>query len=184
MTAKDFSEDFQTPPEYCGYMVSLLPIGINSVLEPTPGLGNLVKALKGAGYQVTQPDDFFLIPPGSRFDAVVMNPPFSLKYTITENAPLHLIKEGNKMGYSILSQCMDMADTVIALMPWFTISDSDVRMRRLKRWGLRSITALPRKAFNYIRVQTIVLHLEKGYAGKTDFIVYDLLQSPKQITLL
>jgi hypothetical protein len=60
-------------------------------------------------------------------------------------------------------------------MPWFTISDSDVRLRALKRYGLKSVTALPRKTFEYVRIQTVVLQLEKGYRGDTTFIVYDLL---------
>jgi hypothetical protein len=56
------------------------------------------------------------------------------------------------------------------------ISDSDVRLRFIKKWGLISVTSLPRKTFKYARIQTMVLHLQKGYQGPTEFIVYDLLK--------
>lgn len=41
--------DFQTPPEVCKYMVSLIPEGVISVLEPTPGVGNIVSELNRGG---------------------------------------------------------------------------------------------------------------------------------------
>lgn len=44
-----YVNDFQTPVNVCDYMVSLLPGGVRSVLEPTPGTGNLVKSLNGGG---------------------------------------------------------------------------------------------------------------------------------------
>lgn len=105
-----------------------------------------------------------------------MNPPFSAKYAFLENAKEDYTKHGMRLGYQILKECMEMSDNVIALMPWFTISDSDVRLRFLKSFGMKSITALPRKTFQYARIQTCVLCLEKGYAGKTEFVVYDLLK--------
>jgi hypothetical protein len=55
------------------------------------------------------------------------------------------------------------------LMPWFTISDSDVRLRHIKSYGLKSITALPRKTFEYARIQTCVFELEKGFKGESLF---------------
>lgn len=64
--------NFQTPPAVCDYMVNLLPPGTRTVLEPTPGMGNLVKALNK--YEVTAPDDFWKMS-YQFFDAVVMNPP-------------------------------------------------------------------------------------------------------------
>ena len=79
-----------------------------------------------------------------------------------------------------MTKCLHMSDNVIALMPWFTISDSDVRLRALKTWGLKSITALPRKTFDYARIQTVVLELQKGYIGMTEFKVFDLLSNNKQ----
>lgn len=72
-------------------------------------------------------------------------------------------------------ECMNMSDNVIALMPWFTLSDSDVRLRALKKYGMKSLTALPRKTFEYVRIQTVVIELQKGYKGETAFKVFDLL---------
>ena len=51
--------DFQTPPEICKYMVSLIPSGCKTILEPTKGEGNIVKEL--VNYKVTAPDNFFEI---------------------------------------------------------------------------------------------------------------------------
>lgn len=80
-----------------------------------------------------------------------------------------------RLGYIILMECMNMSDNVIALMPWFTLSDSDVRLRALKKYGMKSLTALPRKTFEYVRIQTVVIELQKGYKGETAFKVFDLL---------
>jgi type I restriction-modification system DNA methylase subunit len=171
-TAEKFKFDFQTPIQVAKFMVSLLPDEADTVLEPTPGSGNIVSCLNG--YNVTAPADFFQLSTSHRFDAIVMNPPFSAKfaYGVPDE---HLQKMGMKLGYHILNQCLNMSDCVIALMPWFTISDSDVRLRSLKRWGLKSVTALPRKTFQFARIQTCVLELRKGFVGDTIFRVYDLL---------
>lgn len=171
--SKDFTKEFQTPPEVCRYMVSLLPSGIETVLEPTKGIGNIVNALHG--FKITAPDDYFLLDKKLRFDAVVMNPPFSRKYGILENAPPSYLAHGMQFGYRILVDCMHKADTVIACMPWFTLSDSDVRLRYIKKYGIRSLTVLPRKTFEYARIQTCILHLEKGFTGDTILHAYDLL---------
>ena len=44
-----YVNDFQTPIDVAEYMVSLLPINVKTVLEPTPGIGNVVAALNGGG---------------------------------------------------------------------------------------------------------------------------------------
>lgn len=173
VSAQQLVNDFQTPPDVCRYMVSLLPNHVKTVLEPTKGLGNIVKALNG--YDVTAPDDFFLIDKDLRFDAVVMNPPFSSGSAILTNAPKSFDLKGMKAGHYFLTQCMQKSDTIIALMPWFTISDSDVRLRYLADFGIRSITALPRKTFRYVRIQTCIIHLEKYFKGITEFRVYDFI---------
>lgn len=162
--------NFQTPIPVCSYMVSLIPAGAVTVLEPTQGVGNIVKML--SGYHVTAPQDFFSMDK-RRFDCVVMNPPFSAKYAF--GVPEHLNKHGMRLGYHILKECMLMSDNIIALMPWFTISDSDVRLRYIKKFGLKSLTALPRKTFQYARIQTCVFEMERGYQGETAFKVFDLL---------
>lgn len=172
---EEFKEDFQTPPEVCRYMASLVPKSCKEVLEPTPGKGNIVLALRESGYNVTAPNDFFLLKK-RLFDAVVMNPPFSSKFALLDNAPANLNQNGMRLGYYMLTECMTVSDTVIALMPWFTISDSDVRLRYLYDWGLKSITALPRKTFEYARIQTCVFELQKGFKGQTEFKVFDRLK--------
>lgn len=168
---KKISTEFQTPPEVCKYMVSLIPAGAKSILEPTPGMGNLVAQL--TGYEVTAPSNYFDLDKTQRFDGIVMNPPFSSKSAF--GVPEHLNKHGMRLGYHILTECMGMSDNVIALMPWFTLSDSDVRLRALKKYGMKSLTALPRKTFEYVRIQTVVIELQKGYKGETAFKVFDLL---------
>lgn len=165
--------NYQTPPPICDYMVGLIPTQAKTILEPTPGAGNLVKALNAFGrYEITAPEDYFKLDKNRRFDCIVMNPPFSEKYAY--GVPAGTEEKGMKLGYKILRECMNMSDHVIALMPWFTISDSDVRLRELKAYGLKSITTLPRKTFNYIRIQTMILELEKGYTGETIFRIIQL----------
>jgi len=146
--------DFQTRPDICEYMVSLLPLGITTVLEPTPGEGNLVAALKKKGFIVTAPTDFFAV--DRTFDAVVMNPPFT---------PM-------KLGYEILFRCMEMSEVVIALMPWLTIINSAKRIDAIKEFGLASVTHLPRNAFPGSRVQTCVLSMRKYFWGRTALLFF------------
>ncbi len=142
-------------------------------MEPTPGEGNIVGLL--GDYEVTAPKDFFLLDKNLRFDCIVMNPPFSRKYTNLENAPASYQNHKDmRIGYQILKDCMQMSDNIIALMPWFTLIDSDVRQKQLKNFGIKSVTCLPRRTFEYIRVQTCVIELVKGWSEPTIFKVYDL----------
>lgn len=173
--ALGLKNDYQTPIDVCQYMVSLIPKGVRTVLEPTPGNGNIVSQLDR--YEVTAPQDFFLLSPHQRFDCVVMNPPFSVDSLILDNAPTGVDFKGMKSGYWILEQCMQRSDNVIALMPWFTISDSDGRVNMLKEWGWVSITQLPRRTFGYTRIQTLILQLKRGYKGDTSYHIYDLLNN-------
>ena len=141
---------FQTPESICKYMVNLLPHGVKTVLEPTAGDGNIVKVLHG--YSVTAPVDFWMT--GGRFDAVVMNPPFT---------PM-------SEGYRIFFKCLEMSDVVIALMPWLTIINSGNRTRRIIEYGLKSVTHLPRNTFKGSRVQTCVLEMARGFNGVSKFM--------------
>lgn len=162
----EVDKNFQTPLKVVDEMVKMIPAGARTVLEPTPGLGHIVSRLKG--YEVTAPEDFFLMEK-QRFDCIVMNPPFSDKYAFMDNAPDNKQCKGMKLGYFILKQCMAMSDNVISLVPWYTISDSDLRLKFLTDFGIKSITALPRKTFKYARIQTCILELHKGFEGDTIF---------------
>lgn len=161
--------NYQTPPVVCEYMADMVPQSTQTILEPTPGIGNIVNALKKRGFNVTAPNDFFLMPALQKYDCIVMNPPFSSKSGFLDNAPDDLNNSGMRLGYYMLTECMKMSDNVIALMPWFTLSDSDVRLRFLKSYGMKSLTALPRKTFQYARIQTVIIELQKGFNGDTVF---------------
>ncbi|MBT0607617.1 DNA methyltransferase family protein [Aequorivita echinoideorum] len=173
--------NFQTPPEVCDYMASLVPTNADAILEPTPGTGNLVNALIKKGFTVISPPDYFVtrnIILKMNWDSIVMNPPFSTKSAFLDNAPEEFKTEkGMKFGYKLLQECMSISDNVIALMPWFTLSDSDVRLRFLHDFGIKSLTALPRKTFQYARIQTVVIELQKGWNKPTEFKVFERLKS-------
>jgi hypothetical protein len=156
---------FQTPLPVAKYMCSLIPVGTVTILEPTCGNGNILSQL--TDYKVTAPENYFELQ-RDRFDCIIMNPPFSMKYTY--GVPDHYKKEtGMKIGYRIFFECMEMSDNVIALMPWFLILDSTPRLNFLKSFGLKSITALPRSTFEYARIQCAIFELQKGFNGETIF---------------
>ena len=146
-------EQFQTPEAVANYMASLLPFGCKTILEPTPGLGNLVKAAKPYCKNIIAPNRFEDIEKDSRFDAVIMNPPFT---------PM-------AQGYEFLFNVMPMSDNVIALLPWLVIINSEKRLKAIQDFGLVSITNLPRKTFPGTRIQCCILVLQKGYLGVTTF---------------
>ncbi len=153
------SEDFQTPPDVCDYMVSLLSKeSYDVILEPTPGNGNLARAAKEKGNVISPTGDFFAMDGVHKVDAVVMNPPFT---------PM-------KLGYEILGLCMEMTDEVVALMPWLTIINSGKRVTKYLDYGLKSVTHLPRSVFPGTRVQCCILHLKKGHHGETKIHFYNL----------
>jgi hypothetical protein len=145
------NKDFQTPLWVCDFLASLLPSSVENVLEPTPGAGNLVNALERAGKIVTAPDEFFDLPVTSYFDAVVMNPPFTPR----------------NLCYEILFRCMEMSEIVIALVPYDTLSNGFRRHKKIMRYGLRSITHLPRSVFPGARTQICVLEMHRCYSGVT-----------------
>ena len=150
------NKHFQTPEWCCEYMVNFLPDNCGSILEPTPGKGNLVKALQSKG-EVIAPINFSSLPEDSFFDWIVMNPPFS---------PM-------KVGYEILDKCMKMSNNIVALMPWLTIINSEKRTKKIMDFGLFSITHLPRKTFPGSRVQTCILHMRKERDRSTLFETYE-----------
>ena len=169
---KVIDPNFQTPPPVVEYMVELVPSWAQDILEPTPGEGNIVKQLRKKGYKVTAPKDFFKIHGTRRiWDCVVMNPPFSFHHGF--GYPKDLEKYGYQLGYHILQQCMQKTKNVIALMPWSTIINSQLRLNDIQRYGLKSITALPRKTFPSSRVQTCVLEIVFGYKEPTIFKTFN-----------
>ena len=112
----------------------MVPEGSVQILEPTPGVGNLVEALFRRGFSPEFPEDYFKERERylkSSWDCVIMNPPFSSKSAFMDNAPEDWQNQkGMKFGYRMLLEMMSISDHVIALMPWFTISDSDTSIRR------------------------------------------------------
>lgn len=168
---QDQINDFQTPCEVADYMANMVPLYAYTILEPTPGKGNIVQALRrslpAGGFDITAPADWWVLDKTLRFDAVVCNFPFSSKSFF--NCPEKYKQGGMVVLYDQLEVVMEMSDRVIALVPWFVIIDSDVRTRALFDYGLISVTALPRKVFGYARIQTCILELEKGYKGETEF---------------
>ena len=142
--------DFQTPAWVCDYMVTLIPANTVTILEPTPGEGNLLRVL--SAYDTTAPKDFWRT--DGRWDCIVMNPPFS---------PM-------SGGYAILFHCMNMSDNIVALMPWLTLINSEMRTSAIFKFGLVSVTHLPRVAFPGSRVQCAILQMSKGFIGTTKLI--------------
>src|ERR1035437_5702739 len=129
-------------------MASFLPENAGRILEPTPGAGNLLKQLVANHKNVVAPEDFFSLDiKTERFDWIVSNVPFS---------PM-------KLGYKILFDCMERSDNTIALMPWLTLINGEKRFRDIMRFGLISVTNLPRKTFKGSRVQCCILEMKKGY---------------------
>ena len=144
--------DFQTPPVVAQYMASFLPLkGNPTILEPTPGAGNIVRAIKHG--KVIAPDRFENLPKNSRYDWAIMNPPFT---------PM-------KEGHRFLSEVMEMTDNIIALLPWFILINSERRINSIMDFGLVSITHLPRKTFPRSRIQCCVLEMKKSHQGGTEF---------------
>lgn len=175
MDTSDRSNEFQTPPEIARYMADMIPEHSLRILEPSPGTGNLISAVldhpKLKHCMITGATNFFrTIPEEEWYDCIIMNPPFSAAHAF--GIPEHLDLKGMKVGYYFLEECMKLSNHVIALMPIFTITDSDVRNRAFKAYGLKSITSLPRKTFQYTRIQTCILELDQTWKGPTEFKFY------------
>jgi type I restriction-modification system DNA methylase subunit len=150
--------NFQTPPDVADYMVGMTDTKVwGNILEPTPGDGNIVASIKKYNFIPKIPDgDFWKMNHDQKYDSVVMNPPFS---------PM-------KEGYKFLYKCMELSDEIVALMPWLVIINGEKRTGDIMKFGLRSITHLPRTIFKGSRVQCCVLHLVKDWKNETIFINY------------
>lgn len=155
---KSISPDlqFQTPMIVANYMADMLPDDCGIILEPTPGIGNLVRAASYKG-TVMFPERFEDLVKGARYNFAIMNPPFT---------PM-------KEGYRYLTEVMEMTDNIIALLPWFIIINSQKRLDHIKSFGLVSITNIPRKTFPGSRIQCCILELKKGYKKDTIFKTFN-----------
>ena len=159
----NMEKNFQTPPWVCDLMVSLVDGSPKRILEPTPGKGNLVAAIRRkfplAEISTVQ-TDFISYVPDIHFDCVIANPPFS---------PMSL-------GFFFLLRFFDFSTNVIALMPWFILINSKKRTRILKDRGLCQIIHLPRSVFPKSRVQTCIMKFVEGY--KEDIQLRLVIQEP------
>lgn len=150
--------NFQTPPYLCAYMTSLIPAKYKRslVVEPTPGAGNLLVALREAGFKRVEapPGDFYQWWPSRRPQVVIGNPPWS---------PM-------RQAYDIMKRCLleFEPDFVVMLMPWLTLINSERRTELLVEFGLQRVIHVPRSTFPGIRAQCCILVLEKGYQGRVE----------------
>lgn len=148
--------DFQTPDWVCRLMVRRIPIGAKTILEPTPGDGNLVRAI-----QSQFPDSIVYDPvhfgkfPYHGVDCIVANPPFTPMQT----------------GYQLLETFFGLSNNIIILMPWLALINSEKRTKTYMEHGLKQVIHLPRSAFPGARVQTCILVFEGGYPGVVTFQV-------------
>lgn len=150
--------NFQTPPVVCNFMASLVDPTAKIILEPTPGAGHLVSALhvKTGATIATPQRDFWNMQHKVKYDYVVMNPPFT---------PM-------VQALTYVQACMSLSDNIIALIPWFIITNSVQRTQKLIEFGFESVTHLPRKTFPNSRIQCCVIKLKKGYTAKTTFDIF------------
>lgn len=114
------------------------------IWEPCAGSGNLVRALQNNGHQVRQSDiltgqDFFIYEPG-RFDVLVTNPPYSLKY-------------------KFLSRCYDLGKPFALLVP-VEVFGARAAQILFERFGFEVIFLRPRVNFTMP---------QKGNAGSAQF---------------
>jgi len=144
--------DFQTPNWVCNLIVAEIPKLIehpDTILEPTVGKGNLVRAIhkRYPSTTIHTPTDFFEF--DEHVDVVVGNPPFS---------PM-------SVGYDILERCFGLS------MPWLSVINSEKRTEMYRDQGLCKVIHLPRKAFSGSRVQTCVLVFQYAYDGEIEIVL-------------
>lgn len=153
---KTNNTDFQTPEWVCDYMTSLVYRTQGTILEPTPGKGNLTKSIKKhhPNASIITPDGDFLDMPIRKVSAVIANPPFT---------PM-------SKGYKMLNRFFEFSGSVVVLMPWLTVINSEKRLNCLKEPGLFKIVHLPRRVFKGSRVQTCILVFGEDHSGEIMFV--------------
>ena len=84
-------DQFQTPAYAVELLLPYIPVGVQRIWEPAAGSGNIVRALNAAGYGASGTDlsfgaamNFLTYDRDISFDAIVTNPPFSLKREFCE----------------------------------------------------------------------------------------------------
>ncbi len=163
------STDFQTPPPVADYMAAMLPNFFSctfTCLEPTPGQGNLIDAVKRrfdgkATPSFTAPKDFWKLKSGPDYNCAIMNPPFT---------PM-------PEAYRFLYAVMDMTCHIVALMPWQTLINSEKRLKLIRTYGLQSVTSLPASVFPGSRIRACVMQMTWGYKKETVFKHFEFNKS-------
>ncbi|MBD3404498.1 MAG: hypothetical protein GF411_00005 [Candidatus Lokiarchaeota archaeon] len=152
--------DFQTPDWVCDIMVGMIDDYPDSIIEPTPGEGNLVRALynRFPKSNIIALDDVYQYQPNKEIECACMNPPFS---------PM-------KQGFEILKRVTEWTPYIIALLPWFMLINSERRTQWFIENGLCEIIHLPRRAFPGSRVQTFIAKLISGYKGEISFNTWEV----------
>lgn len=149
----------QTPEWLCKEMASRVPGWVETILEPTPGDGNLTRALLPGNYSLTLPRDIFSY--RGSWDCVVMNPPFS----------------PGKLCNEILEKVMSATDYIITVLLWTNLTASDKRFKRIQEFGLKRVTHLPRRTFGN-STQCCLLEMQRGFGKEC---IFDALQHPDGI---
>lgn len=136
---------FQTPDVVCDLMVSMIEGNPNVILEPTPGQGNLVRAIKKRfpNAKILAPKDIFSFNPDCDIDWIISNPPFS-----------PMIR-----GFEFLQMFKQWTNNIIILLPWNLLINSRIRTKWFYDNGVCEIHHLPRSVFKGSRVQTCIVKM-------------------------
>ncbi len=129
--SKNYSNDFQTPEYAIDLLLKFIYIPSDYIIwEPAMGKGNIVNAFRRQGIKVIGTDivdghDFLSYEPDN-YDAIVTNPPYSLR---------------NKF----IRRCYDLAKPWALLMPLTTLEG--IERQEMFRRGITLI--IPKKRINF-----------------------------------
>ena len=129
---KKYSNDFQTPEMAIDILFKYVDIPLNYIIwEPAMGKGNIVKALLKKGYRVIGTDIIygqnFLNYDVEPFDAIITNPPYSLRD-------------------KFIHRCYELKKPWALLMPLTTLEGKE-RQRLFRKYGITVI--VPNKRINF-----------------------------------
>lgn len=198
---QDFKDKgvFYTPPELAAFLRSLIPGEPSRVYDPTCGRGNLLAAFRDdvekfgqdidaaavedAGELVTNftgaVGDLFLEPAwmGERFEAIVANPPFSVRWEPQADerfmfAPT--VPTAGKADYAFLLHIIHMLadDGVAAVLNFPGILYRGNREGRIREWMVREnyidqVIHIPGDTFTDTSISTVCLVLRKNRTTET-----------------